>query len=256
MVDSRGFEEGDVREVPLSPWSRRLSLVFWVVWVLLVVVMTLRNDPGGQLGRLGWWQRWLVSPLILLVLWGALRWFRRSLANGLRRAPGPAVLKYLVIGLPLTTLGNTIAISYGLGGHDLHPNLVLSALLWFGAFGGILLAWYALRAVYRFGYRHVFVFTGIAGVLVEQEQLVPKTLLSGDVVGAALLSVFIIGVYGIIFTSPWLIMPGEQLPRGTRQPGWGARVLFVIVPIVAFYLGAFAWFSLSNLTFGTHLLTP
>jgi len=249
----RDSDRGHPPPAPRLRWRRWLAVLFWTGWVLLTLMFD--EEPGSRMSRLPWWQQLVVSPLMLLVLWIGLRTFRTGLSDGLRRVPGPPLLKYLAIGLPLTTLGNTLGISFGLVGQDIHPNLLLNAVFWFGAFGGILLAWYALRIFYAFESAHVFLFSGLVGVLVEQNHLVPKTLLSGDPVGAVLLAFFVLPVYGTIFASPWLIMPVDEMPRGARQPGLGAVLLFVAAPALSFYVGAFAWFMLSDLLFGTRILS-
>jgi hypothetical protein len=220
---------------------------------------------------LPWWLQIIVSPLMLPVMWFLLHRFRPAITDFIRRVPLPPLVKYLGFGLFFgVVLGLNFTISFGLQGTDhfhtgvpgadLHPNPLINTLLYFGPYGGTMLAWYLLRHFYVFDHRHVFVIAGLNGALVEpnaaavQNFVVLAMVASGQVIAGLLTLNALIPAYGVPFASIWLVMPPEELPKGRRQPRWLGYPLLVVVPLVASFVSPLVSFRVIDALFGTHFL--
>jgi len=243
-------------EQPTPKRRLALSIVFWTLFVLATLLLMFDPDREPSIyDQLPLWQRLLVSPLMLPVQWFTLLSLRERLASLLRRVPLPAFGLYLVLGLFLATvLGNNFAIGFGLDGKDLHPDPLINTVLYFGPYGGILIALHMMRRFYAFSYPQVFWMTGLLGALTEQNFLVPLMLLSGNLLGACLLLFNVIPAYAVAFSSIWAIMPQERLPQGARRLGVGGVLLFLVLAVVLFYACAIVWYGLLDLIFGTAFL--
>ncbi len=234
-----------------------LMVIFWLLFLvstfLLMFVAPQEPQPTSSFPL---WLRLIISPFMLLVQWGILLGFRAPLTKAMRSITVPPLLKYIVAGLFLATVvGNNFAINFDLNGNDFHPDPLVNITLYSGPYGAVLLALYLLRKWYRFTYNYVFWITGMSGALIEQNFLLPLTLLAGDPFAGAILLCHVIPAYGVPFGSIWIVMPVEQLPGGTRRLGIGGILLCSISVLLCYYIGAFIWFSLFDLLFGTGLLS-
>jgi hypothetical protein len=228
-------------------------------------MLMLSSEETDRIRQLPFWLQILVSPLMLLVLWLVLHRFRGFFNTVLRSLPLPSLIKFVIFGLLVgVVLGVNWTISFnqsgtdisatGVAGADLHPDLVMNTLLYFGPFGGVMLAWYLIGYLYRFTYHHVFWIEGIRGALTEQGFIMPFTLLAGDLLGAVVLLVHLIPAYGVCFASIFLIMPPEELPQGMRKPRFGGYLVFALFPLMMFYLCAVIWYWLLDVMLGTDFL--
>jgi hypothetical protein len=151
---------------------------------------------------------------------------------------------YFGLGLLYTTvIGENLGIA--LEG-DIHPNLAINTFLWVGSYLGLLAGWWLLGRRYLWTPWQVYWLSGLMGVVVEQDYLVPRMLVSGEVIQAVVLSPFVHAVYGSIMAPVFAVL-GQDLPARDRRPGIGAKVLAVVLPAALFFLGGlwiFLWFWL------------
>lgn len=242
-----------------------LWTIFWGLFVLSTLSAMLFLEPPERLRQFPFWMQILMSHLMLLPFWFILLRFRSFFSGIVRSIPLPSVVKFLIAGLLLGVgLGVNFTIAFGLSGGysrfenpsgiagaDLDPNPLINIALYFGPWGGAMLGWYFLRRFYTFSFYHVFWIAGILGALTEQQFLLPATLLSGDILTALSLTFLLIPSYGVPYATPFVIMPPEELPKGVRKPGLLGYLLFVIIPLIMFYVSAILYYKILDLIFST-----
>lgn len=240
--------------------KKTLWIVFWSLYIFSVFAVNGPEATASQRSIIGFlpiWVVWLISPLMIPAQWFLLLRFRSSLSRNIASIKLPVVIKFIIAGLFLATvLGNNFAIYFDLYHNDIPEfwnNPILNTVVgYFGPYGGLMLGWLLLRRWFAFDYRHVFWIEGIMGALTEQNYIFPLTLLSGSIIGALVLLFHLIPVYGVPLASVWVVMPKDQLPQGGRKPGFWGYILFIVLPRVAFYLGAILYYRLLDVIFKTH----
>jgi len=184
----------------------------------------------------------LIAPQHILVAVSLLIcWKRRTLRAWLHRMPAPAWLKYALLGTFYSVLiGESLGVN--LQG-DLHANLLINSFLWLGSYAGILAAWWLLARRYTWTPGQVFALCGLLGVQIEQDFLITRMLLGGQVIEALLAAVFIHAIYAALFT-PAVLVGIEPPARELPAPGLIAKGLAIFGPMILFYIGSlwiFAW---------------
>lgn len=227
--------------------------VFWALFVISTISLILSAERNPRLANIPFWFQLVFSPLMIPVIWFTALYFRNQLMNFFRRFPSLPFFKFLLIGSVLAPIIVGFTVFFGLS-PDLDPNPVINTLVYVGPWGGIISGWYILRHFYIFDYRHVFWISGIWGAITEQNYLMPLMLLSGDIVGAFLTTIYLIPSYAVATALMFLIMPKEQLPKGTRNPGFFGYLLFFVVPIIMFYVGAIVWYIPLGVILGRNLI--
>ncbi len=169
-----------------------LWIMFWSIFIFSTV--NLFFPDGGrdpQIAALPVWLQYLTSPFMLLIIWAVALRYRQFFIVFLGKIPLPPFLKFLIIGAPLAAVTVGFTVAFGISS-DLDPNPIINTLLYVGPWGGMISGWYLLLRYYAFDYRHVFWISGFYGAIVEQGFIMPLLLLSGDVLGAFLISVYLI----------------------------------------------------------------
>jgi hypothetical protein len=224
---------------------------FWALFILSV--LGLLSDPAQNPGaeQVPLALRVAVSPLGLFVLWIALLWFRAPLQAVIRRISLPGWAKFALVGLLFgICLAANFSISFNIYGQDIHPDPLLNTALYIGIYGGVMLGWYILKAIYAFNYRHVFWIGGLVFSMFEQNYILPLTILGGGIVLAPLLLAYLVVSYGVPFATPFLMMPEEELPQGQRKLGRLGYVLCAALPLLLFIVCGNVWFWLLDRLLG------
>jgi hypothetical protein len=162
----------------------------------------------------------------------------------LARPSPPPWVWYFGLGLLYTVVvGENLGIGFR---GDIHPNLAVNSLLWVGSYLGLLVGWWILARRYLWTPWQVYWLSGLIGLAIEQNYLIPRMLVRGEVIEAFLLAPFIHAVYGSIM-APLFAILGPYLPVHDRRPGIGAKLLALLLPSALFFLGGlwiFLWFWL------------
>lgn len=236
---------------PRRRWRRWGMACFWLLFVAAALGLLTDEERADRLSSMPIVVQLLVSPLMLMVLWFALRRFREPIHRALRRLPLPGWAIFFLTGaLVGIGLAANWSISFNLNGTDLHPDLWINTLLYLGIYGGVMLGWYLLKHVYAFDARHVFWIGGSVFALFEQNYVFPLMLISGNVLFAALLYPYLVVSYGVPFAVPFLMTPAEQLPRGQRRLRWGGALLGALLSLLLFNLCGAIWFFVVDLLLG------
>jgi hypothetical protein len=206
-------------------------IIFWV-WYGISAVVFLWHFPNGY---------WQVS---LAGIWWLVVLFREQLRSVVQKVHLAAWAKYFLLGLFFTdVVMETLAVSFQ---GDLNPDIYLNAFLWIGAYLGMLLGWWLVAHWYKFKSIHVFFLLGISGIIIEQNFMVPKMLIHGQVLTALLTMPLLIVVYGTAIAPVFLILKGE-LPEPPRRLNFIGGAIAVFLPIALFFLAAYPWFRFASL---------
>jgi hypothetical protein len=234
MNDDLPNSVSDWRAFFRSPEFRRtVQIVFWSWYVVACVFYMTRFKTFSA-----------IWPWTMAIVWVLVLAFREPLQNLNRRIHIPVFAKFLIWGLIFTDIiMENLAVSFK---GDLHPNLFLNSLLWVGAYAGVIVAWWILSRLFTFTPWQVLFLYGIKGVIIEQNYMVPKMLVSGDFRSMLLCIPLLTVVYGAS-VAPVFVILGNELPQDRRKPGILAAILAIIIPWAFFYAGFFAWFRLMGL---------
>lgn len=235
--------------------------IVWVGFVVATLLLVLNSsaDPSLATSQFPFVVQLLLSPLSVGLVWWLILRYRQQLQGLVRRIPLPPLLKYVVLGSVLAAfVFNNFAISFNLNRNDIikgdDPAILFNSFLWIGSFATMLLVYYLFAYRYRIAPEAVFWVSGLIGVVIEQNFLVPIMLATLN--PFALIFFFaLLPVYGATYGAIWLLMPPEQLPQGSRAPTRVSYVVLAFLAALAFYLGAALWWGMSDLLFGTRLLS-
>lgn len=176
----------------------------------------------------------IVFPLLYGVL---LRGGVRRLVGGLIRAHfGRYVLVFALVWLSEISAALDIASYDPLGRHMLN---------YIGFYIGLALMIVAFLSRWRYTFPALFTVGGLWGLLVEQQFLGSKMLLSGDVIGFLIFASITLPVYGFYLAGPYLLMY-EELSPNPRTSRWQYILLFVALTVIPFVTWAF-WIALLKL---------
>jgi hypothetical protein len=237
-------DEGNV--MAASPkacfWANRgfrngLIAAFWV-WYAAAITSLIVLQGGLPLRNI--WA-YLLGPI-----WWILVLYRKPLQDLSQKVKIPFTLKFFIVGV---FSWEVLAESFGINFRgDLHPNIIVSDVLWFGSCFGVVLAWWLLAHVYEFTYWQVFFLYGLKGVIVEQDFKFAIALLHGDLLTFFVWAPYLLVIYAIGVAPIFLIMQRE-LPKTGKKPGLWAVFLAVFVSLSLFNGGAGAWFKLMEQVF-------
>jgi hypothetical protein len=215
---------------------RRFLIAFWL-WYAVAAVWFV--------GMMNTWEA--IWPVSLCLVWWLVLFFREPLQRFTAWLRLPLFLKFLLLGLFFNdVVMENLAVSFK---GDLHPNLFLNCFLWLGPYAGVLVGWWLLARFYSFSPWLVFLLYGIKGVIIEQDFLVAKLLLSKQFLAVAVFIPIVAVVYGAS-VAPVFVALEKELPRPPRRLGLLGPVLAIGVPALLFYGFAFVWFKLVALIFG------
>jgi hypothetical protein len=228
-------------DLELPPWAQRMTIVFWWFFALATVILMPGTEHPERVRQLSLALRVLVSPLAPLFLWVILHAAREPLRAAVRRLAVPFPMRFVLVG---AVLG--LALSFKFAAHgDLAGGLPIAwgggVLAYFGVYCAVLTCWFLLRGLWAFSYHHVFWIGGLAFALVEENRVVFRTLLAGDVLGGSLLLGYLTAVYGLPFASVFLVMPPEDLPTTRRHPDALACLACAILPLMLYKYWGVAW---------------
>ena len=205
-----------------------LLIVFWI-WFGVSAVAFLRHFPGG------FW------PVSLAVVWWLVVAFRCPLKSVVRKVHVATWVKYFLIGLFFTdVVMENLAVSFK---GDLNPNIFLNTFLWIGAYWGMLLGWWLTAHWYKVKPLHVFFLLGISGIIVEQNFMVPKMVMHGQILTALLTMPLLVVVYGTSVAPVFMILEGE-MPEPPRRLNFIGGLIAILLPMICFFLAAYLWFHL------------
>ena len=215
---------------------RKFLIAFWI-WYAVAAVLFV-----------GLMKNWsAIWPVSLFLVWGLALFFRVPLQRFAAWLHLPLFLKFLLIGLFFNdVVMENLAVSFK---GDLHPNLLLNGFLWLGPYAGVLVGWWLLARFYSFSPWLVFLLYGIKGVLIEQDFLLAKLLLSKQFLAAVVFIPIIAVVYGAS-VAPVFVALEKELPRPVRKPGLFGAIMAIVVPALLFYGFAYLWFKLVEVVFG------
>ena len=210
----------------------RLATMFWV-WYCLAAAMCLAFPQG----------RVFTGAIGMSIFWGLLLKFHKTLQERVERIPGPLGVRFLVVGI-LTTdvVMENLAINFH---GDLHPNLALNSLLWLGGCLAWLAGWWIVSRFYWFEASEVFFIAGIMGMLVEQNGMVAKLLVSGQWFPAIVSATILVPVYGGAVAPTFLLLrrvPSESM----RRPGIVGFFVALFLPMGTFYAGGALWIAVAR----------
>jgi hypothetical protein len=106
---------------------------------------------------------------------------------------------------------------------------------------------------WRYGFAALYTIGGLWGVLIEQQFLIPRTLLSGDLVGALTMASMVFSVYGLYVAGPYLLLH-EEWQRERPAPRWRHILLFILLAVVPLVAWGISTLILGALGFDTTVL--
>jgi hypothetical protein len=213
-----------------------LLIAFWLYFALAA---------GWFVRAMDTWEA--IWPVSLFLVWWLVLAFRDPLQRLAAKIRLPLFAKFLLFGLFFNdVVMENLAVSFH---GDLHPNLFFNCVLWLGAYAGVLVGWWVLSRFYWYGFYLVFFLYGMKGVIVEQDFMVAKLILS-EQFGAAVMAIpILVVVYGASVAPVYVVLE-KELPRPERPVGPLAWLLGIMVPGLMFYAGAFVWFKFVDVAFG------
>jgi hypothetical protein len=218
----------ELTDAPQSSIARRLTWAFWILYALSAVVSVVAPEGRIFLGSLG-----------MAVYWLLVLFFRSSLQKMAIRIRSLR-FRFFVIGIVSSdVVMENLAINFK---GDLHPNLVINTFLWLGSCLGLLTAWWIMARRYRFTPHQVFFVTGLLGVLMERNEMIPKLLIAGQWGVALLAAPLIVVVYGAA-VAPAFLLSGGPPGAEVRQPGLGAIAAALMLAAAMFYGVGTLWIT-------------
>lgn len=207
---------------PSFPWQAVLVILWLAVWRFRMRIRRYLFGRGGDLEQ--------TSPE-----------FRTGSDAHLSPPSSPPLwVWYFGLGLPYATIiGENLGVGFE---GDIHPNLAINTLLWVGSYLGLLAGWWILGRRYLWSAWQIYWLSGLMGVVIEQDYLVPRILASEQAIEAVVIAPFVHAVYGSI-VAPIFAILGQDLPASDRRPGIGAKVMAVVLPAVLFFVGG-SWILL------------
>lgn len=235
-IGGAGF---DARRLTRAQWTA--TVVFWSCYVLLAAGVAL--DSTGQRAALPAPLRLALSPVLVAALWGAMvRWgpqARRWLAG--QSVPG--VVIFGLSGLLVATLALGSTIGFGTVAPfaaDLPTGT--STLGVIGPAVGLLAATWLVLLRWQLQPPHVFWVLGLLGALGAGGLL--SALVGGDVVGAVLLAVYLVPVYGSGPAIALGLVTPEKRPVGARPPTWAAFAVLAVALWGCFAIASYLWLGI------------
>jgi len=137
----------------------------------------------------------LVIPLFILVFF-----VRNIFGRIIKKIPIALPLKFFLIGLIVGFFTESLVFVGGFG--NIHDNLLIDFFLLIGLYGSMPLVWFALLRKYEFSLGHIFLLSGIFGIIIEQDFAI---LLSFN----PFLYFYVFMVYGSIMSLPFLVTSDE-----------------------------------------------
>jgi hypothetical protein len=168
----------------------------------------------------------------------------------------PSPLKFILIGALCGVLLSLKFATHGELSGVPSPSWGFSLLAYFGVYCGVLCTWLLMRAVWAFSYHNVFWVGGLAFAMVEENRVVLRTLLGGDLLGGSMLLAYLIPMFGLPFASVFLLMPDDELPRAGRRPGLAALVAFATLPLLLHAYWGVAWQTMLRAACGSSPGSP
>ena len=110
----------------------------------------------------------------------------------------------------------------------------------------MLLGWWLLAHWYKFYPLQVFFLLGVSGIIVEQNFMVPKMLIHGQIVTALLTMPLLVVVYGTSVAPVFVILEGD-LPEPPRPINFVGGLIAIVLPMACFFLAAPVWFRFAAL---------
>jgi hypothetical protein len=210
--------------------ARYLTRACWVIYAAAAAVCILAPEGRIFLGSLGMGVYWL-----LIVR------FRYPLQRLADRAIRSHSLRFFAIGiLSSDVVMENLAINFK---GDLQSNLLLNSLLWLGAYLGSIAGWWFVARIFRLSPNQVFFIAGLLGVIIEQNWMIPKLLVSGQW-GVALLSTpIVLVVYGAA-VAPAFLLAGNPPNGGGRKAGVVGFAVALVLPALLFYALGALWIAL------------
>ena len=200
---------------------------FWAWYCAVVIICILSPD-----GRIFWGTIAMGGVWLLTVRYAAN--LRLLIA---RILPSPHARFWLIGILYSAVFMENLAINFR---GDLHPNLAINSFLWLGAYLGWLGSWLFVQRKYAISWRQVFFLGGLMGVLIEQNGMIPRLVLSGQWFPAILSIPLIFVLYGAAI-APAFLLAEPVPPQGARQTQKKHLLIALTLTSLSFIGIGFLW---------------
>lgn len=191
----------------------------WALW--LVVIGYAGLSLLATTGEKPFWSPgFIFYPLLYSVL---LRGHVRRLLKGLVRSRvGQTVVVFCLLWFSEIFAGLDIASYDPLGRH---------MLVYIGFYVGLALVVVYFLSRWRYSVPALLTLGGLWGVLVEQQFLGSKMLVSGNISGFLIFASIVMPVYGFYLAGPYLLFY-EEWNVNTRTSRWQYVMLFIAVTVI------------------------
>jgi len=223
--------------------------LIYIIFGLVIVICYWALWQPERAFRRGWrrWLLWLVvigytafaalaangekpffSPLFVVfpLLYGVLLRdvVRRIFSRFMPSHIGRYVVIFLLVWFSEIFAGLDIASYDPIGRH---------MLVYIGFYIGLALVVTFFLTRWRFTFPALFTVSGLWGLLVEQQFLGSKMLLSGNITGFLIFASIIIPVYGFYMAGPYLLSY-EEWSTNPRTSRWQYILLFIALTVIPF----------------------
>jgi hypothetical protein len=196
-------------------WRRRLLWLVALGYAALAGLAATGEKPFFS-------PLFIVFPLLYSVL--LRKGVRRLFAGLIRSRNGRYILVFALIWFSEIFAALDIASYDPLGRHMLN---------YVGFYIGLALVIVFFLSRWRYRFPALFTVGGLWGILVEQQFLGSKMLLSGNIIGFLIFASIVFPVYGFYLAGPYLLMY-EELSENPRFSRWQYILLFIALSIVPF----------------------
>ncbi|MEP6988706.1 MAG: hypothetical protein ABI970_24105 [Chloroflexota bacterium] len=193
----------------------------WLLWLVVIGYTSL-----AALASTG--EKPFFSPLFIVfpILYGVLLRgvIRRLFAGLIRSRLGRYSLVFALLWFSEIFAALDIASYDPLGRH---------MLIYVGFYIGLALVIVYFLSHWRFTFPALFTLGGLWGLLVEQQFLGSKMLLSGNIIGFLIFASITFPVYGFYLAGPYLLLY-EELSPNPRTSRWQYILLFIALTLIPF----------------------